>query len=689
MPSAQQVAYHFSLEEERRRNAEEAAARDQAARMDQASGIQRSQMDQQAKLQQDRDFLLASYQAQQKETDAYRQQQQQQAAIVGQGQLAQQHFGHQAMLAEQQAGHAWNSNIQQTDLAAQLNQVKLTQSEQMEAGRVRDAVAKVNSNPDLSREEKQMLVTQLETKLNPLENRQRQSQMLFQQIQTQGLAQQNEQQATLFNQHQAQIARGVQGNIQYAEVQGPDGQTYRQPYFVDSKGNIQEMSFPMLQQQHAMRMAQGEVGIAGDIQSLNQRTQLFPGQMQLQQHSIRHAGLSNENLAQEMQHLGNMRPLQVQSLRAEIDHRRQTIAGQIQDQRIRGDLADPQLEQAYRQLDLMNAHMQQYDAATDHTRQQTEDLRYRASPPQRAAQEQIQRLTIDHLSGSNRLQGTQADQLETNLYGAPRAAIEAAVDRHLAENQDQHGNNEQPVNRQDLIERELNSRLGNQLNRGRLDSALEHNRTAVQHEWATFQRAYDQHESFMAGLSQADRAALATNSERGQALRNSAHSTPPAAPTWARSYGANGAPMNFNPNVMNGQALMAAELSRRMDQTRAEMLRSSGRTGGAGLQTVPTVPAATDAPAAAPQGAAPAQGGVRAAMADAGLPPNAAPPVQRPANDWRNLSAAQIDARLTSEQRRRWHRTASPWEGEFWTSPGGSGPARSAERDAIWAEANR
>ena len=68
---------------------------------------------------------------------------------------------------------------QHADLQAQLSQTELGQQEQMRLQRLRQARGSVMANPDLSDEERNALITQIETGLNPLENRQRQSQMMW------------------------------------------------------------------------------------------------------------------------------------------------------------------------------------------------------------------------------------------------------------------------------------------------------------------------------------------------------------------------------------------------------------------------------------------------------------------------------------------------------------------------------
>lgn len=197
------------------------------------------------------------------------------------------------------------------DLQAKLNATQLGQAEQMRMHRLQQAASAISANPDLSDEEKQMLLTQVHTGLNPLQNRHTQSQMYAQQIQSQAMIQQTEQQATLFNQQQEWLARGAQASI----ITLNDPVTGEPSHFTrDARGNLTPIDFSLnrrTEESHQMGMARGGVDIARGVQGIRQNEELFP----LQREAL---SLSNQSVRQNVNHLSQMNPLQVEQLRQAV-----------------------------------------------------------------------------------------------------------------------------------------------------------------------------------------------------------------------------------------------------------------------------------------------------------------------------------------------------------------------------------
>lgn len=301
----------------------------------------------QAALGQQQQVMAAQLQAHRDQSGAY----------YGQQQVAQ-----QAGIAEQadyrREGIQGRAAVQHTDLQAQLNDIQLGQAEQARLTRLRQARSSVMADPNLADDEKNNLITQIETGLNPLENRQRQSQIIHQNIQSQQAHQQTQQQATLFNQHQEWLSRGIQGQLQTVT----DPQTGAQQLFhVDAQGRIQTLDFSQSQQMHQMRMA-------GGIQDIAQREQMFPGQLQLQQGQISHQNLSNQQIQELLPRLREMHPLHVQALQGEIANRSQQLATMRQQyeqsgQRFPDELAHLQTQTAAMQEQIAGHQQQRQHAA--------------------------------------------------------------------------------------------------------------------------------------------------------------------------------------------------------------------------------------------------------------------------------------------------------------------------------------
>ena len=75
--------------------------------------------------------------------------------------LAQQAAQNRSGLMQQQAGHDQAAAEQHVDLQGRLQQIQLTQSENMRMQRIRNGIADVEANPNLSPEEKRDLKMQM------------------------------------------------------------------------------------------------------------------------------------------------------------------------------------------------------------------------------------------------------------------------------------------------------------------------------------------------------------------------------------------------------------------------------------------------------------------------------------------------------------------------------------------------
>lgn len=202
--------------------------------------------------------------------------------------LAAQHAGLQGQLASQQEGIQARQGERNVDLQARLQQITLSQQEQMRLDRLRQARGAVAANPDLSPQERQNLLTQIETGLNPLENRQREAQTIHTQVQTQGMFQQNAMQAQLFNQQQSIRTMNLEDRIR--NITDANGNTAT--FFLNSNGDAERMDFS--QEQRATNAA--NMALVQGAQGVMQSQQYFPGQLQAQQANIAHTQAGTESL---------------------------------------------------------------------------------------------------------------------------------------------------------------------------------------------------------------------------------------------------------------------------------------------------------------------------------------------------------------------------------------------------------
>lgn len=412
MATLQQASQHYAWLQEQANN----QARLEAERAAQLAGINAAATNQQAAIQAQREAAA----------NIYAQQQEQQRGLITSQLAAQQQIGQerqqviggqlQSALSAQGAQQQAGLQAQHFDLQAQFNQIQLTQSEQMRMQRLRNGIDAVKNHPGLSPDEKQNLIMQMQTGLNPLEQRQQQANILHTQIQTQGQAQQNEQQATLFNQRQNFLARGLQGNLQTIE----DPSTgVRQLFFMNADGNPQMLDFGRLQESHYLQMAQG-------IQGLSQRQQMFPGQLEQQGAQLEATRAGTQQTLAETARTRTLTPAQLANLQATTGH---TQAQTEHIQQMTGPQVANLLAQTHDTTTRMNiaatlmpAQLEQYQAHTDSMIQQTQERRDLA-PWQR-------NLLI------GRIQAQKVETENAALNGPlQRQHTQAAIGRIQAENQ--------------------------------------------------------------------------------------------------------------------------------------------------------------------------------------------------------------------------------------------------------------
>lgn len=316
MPSMQQVIFHEQnvAEQERRR------AMIEADRTRQLAGVTAEQRAQEARYAAERDAALAAYQRQAAEQQASLQgglmnqqaglQERRDVGLFNQAITRDQwNVVNQGQLMNQQAGIDLNRDRNRVDLQAQLNQVILTQGEQAEARRVREAVAAVNRQTDLSPEEKTMLITQLETKLNPLENRMRQAQIIQSQLQSQSLYQNMTQQETMFRDRQEYRRNAMNGQLPTLQLRLPNGELVHG--YIDQNGNPAILDTSWAQQGREITNTAGVVGIASDAQRIMQGQRLFQGRLE-------HQGLVNEGLRNANDFVRNANPMELDLLRQRV-----------------------------------------------------------------------------------------------------------------------------------------------------------------------------------------------------------------------------------------------------------------------------------------------------------------------------------------------------------------------------------
>ena len=217
--------------------------------------------------------------------------------------LAAQHTALQEHAASQQEGIQFRQQEHGLDIQTRLQQVTLTQQEQLRLDRLRQARGSIMANPDLSPQERQNLITQVETGLNPLENRQREAQTLQTQVQTQGAFQNNAIQAQLFNQQQGIRAMRLEDRIR--NITDANGNTAT--FFLNASGDAERMDFSQEQralESHQSGLLQGAVQSAQGIQGIQQSQQLFPERLTAARTANQQAAF-NLQTAQDL-HPGNL-----------------------------------------------------------------------------------------------------------------------------------------------------------------------------------------------------------------------------------------------------------------------------------------------------------------------------------------------------------------------------------------------
>ncbi len=379
-----------------------------AAQAQAQAKIQAEQMQLQASLQAQRDYRLAALQSQRD-------------AQLGDKESNQANLGSYNRFLQSAWDQQWQADRDQrladqrsqeaehhTDLQARLNATQLGQAEEMRLHRLQQARSSIMSNPDLAPEEQRALITQVESGLNPLENRQRQAQTLQTQIQSAAAYQQAQQSAQLFNQHQEWLGRGIQGQLQ--TVTDPET-GMRQLFHVDSQGRIQTLDFSQTQQMHQARMDSMAVQNAQGIQSIQNTGQMAPLQRE-------HMQLSNQQLGQAVQQANVMNPLQADALRSEIDNRRQQLLSARQTYQQRGMAFPLELEQQYAHLDQMAQTLDQgaqsFQPRQRHLELQNQQLESQLDPVRQELDDQYRRGQITQQQAQTRLANAHADLYAQN-----------------------------------------------------------------------------------------------------------------------------------------------------------------------------------------------------------------------------------------------------------------------------------
>ena len=163
--------------------------------------------------------MLAQQEMQQRAAEHTAAVQQQAAELAQRGELARQEMGlrQQALDAEQSvsardvfhAQAAMAAQAQAADLHAYYSQQEMTQHEAILLQRKRQALAEVMNNPTLDDETRQNMALQIKTGIDPLEAKQKATQLKYQQMQTQRLQQEVAQQTSIQTQNEKFWAMGA------------------------------------------------------------------------------------------------------------------------------------------------------------------------------------------------------------------------------------------------------------------------------------------------------------------------------------------------------------------------------------------------------------------------------------------------------------------------------------------------
>lgn len=352
MATQEQARMHYQFLEEQARVQADLRAQEQ----ERANAAQTAQLREQARIQQERDQLLAGYSAAAQERQGQWQGALAQQQAGFQENRDQRQFGYQNFMFDRQSqeqermlglqeGVQARRDVRQVDLQARLNEITLTQNETLRINKLKESIARVREDPDLAPHERNALITQLQTGLNPLENRMRESQMIHTNLQSEALFQQTAQSAELFNQRQAHIARGIAGNLQTITdpVTG-----VQQLFYADQNGNPTMLDFGQRAEQHAANMATqfqqfqqsgdmhplrvegARIGNQQGAFNLRRGEQLLPGEVNLQNAQV--ANIAQNTAASQM-----LTPVQRDEMRARI-------TSTLDDNARRNDLHPDQVE---------------------------------------------------------------------------------------------------------------------------------------------------------------------------------------------------------------------------------------------------------------------------------------------------------------------------------------------------------
>lgn len=294
--------------------------------------------------------------------------------------LDQQYRGAQYQQTRDAQGFLYQGALaeQHGEIQARLSQVQLGQQEEMRLQRLRQARSSVMANPNLSDAERHNLITQIDTGISPLENRQREAQTLNTNAQTAHAFQTATIQGQLFAQHQEWQARGAQRNL--VTLEDPNNPGQRALFGVGPDGQLTRMDFTHTNDVHRMRIeshnSQMQTAQA-QLEHLQQMIEANPNDTALRQ---QHAYLSNRMLGLQLQQSpdmfqANLRHLgattanvgaHTEQIRQLMTHQAQLQPGTVEHQRVGNAIQALTYNQMpathAAQLGLTNAHTEQVRA---------------------------------------------------------------------------------------------------------------------------------------------------------------------------------------------------------------------------------------------------------------------------------------------------------------------------------------
>jgi hypothetical protein len=458
------VTVDRTAEEKRRREEKEEQMR-LTAQLDSQQSAQQAR--QQAALQAQNQYGAAFYQSQQANADQAAQaqrderlqgynvyNQQNQAYLHGQSleqqhgmNLEQQAIGHQQTMQRDLGQYQIHSQLQaeHTNLQAQLSQVQLNQQEQAHMTRLENGISQVRialANGEIDQDTARAAIQRLRTGgLDEYQLRQHQAQTLQTEAATMQAHQQAIIQALTFNQRQAHIAAGAQGNM--ATIDGVR-------YFIDADGTPRALDRSQSIQREQMLLENHTANLDLAYQHLSDLRQAaldHPEDRQLQ-NELRHATLLHQ---------------QLQNRAFPENNRVQRQHTEEQTNLLRRHIVDLQ-SAAEREPENTALQRELHEAQADYHRAQAERLRGRDIGDERQERQMYNGPTRADIERSTR----EALERRHGIDSLPNARLEDVlspeeIQRHIANEATAHASGRRlPFNAQ---------------------TAAHHNRSAIQSEW--------------------------------------------------------------------------------------------------------------------------------------------------------------------------------------------------------------